>query len=305
MSLPTELEREIFEAAALSNLRSIPRLLLVAWRVKIWLEPLLYRSLSIPGYEPHPHSQSSSVRMSPEDCLKLLDSVSQPSPMRHVRHLALTKMDSITLRILSACPGVVRLALFQPSFPSFVAPIAQMRLVRLAADVNKLFPGVGLDSRHSIFAALTHLDLFQLPTSENWAAELCSLPRLTHLSFNHNDLMEFAPLPEIAYILAHCAHLEVLVLIFGTEENRTNFGDCHGFADDPRSVTLVDADYLDDWETGAGGGEDYWARAERFIQTRRSGSPTEGSFLNVGSFVTITLEHFQRLSMLSDPNDPY
>ncbi|KAJ7155227.1 hypothetical protein C8R46DRAFT_1356454 [Mycena filopes] len=279
LALPTELEREIFELAALLNLRSIPRLLLVARRVKIWLEPLLYRNLSVLGDERHPQSELLTVRMSPEDCLKLLDSVSQPSPMRHVRHLAVTgtKLDSITLRLLSACPGVVRLALFQASFPSFVAPIAQMPLQRLATDVNQLFPGVTLNSRHSIFAALTHLDLFQLPISDNWAVELCSLPRLTHLSFNHSELTDFTPWTEIAHILENCARLEVLVLIFGTEENRTDFGECEGFAADPRSVTLVDADYLEDWETGAGGGEDYWVRAERFIQMRRALSPAEAA----------------------------
>ncbi|KAJ7847805.1 hypothetical protein B0H14DRAFT_3453508 [Mycena olivaceomarginata] len=40
--LPVELERKIFEIAAQSNSMFIPTLLLVAHRVKTWLEPMLY-----------------------------------------------------------------------------------------------------------------------------------------------------------------------------------------------------------------------------------------------------------------------
>ncbi|KAJ7155231.1 hypothetical protein C8R46DRAFT_437858 [Mycena filopes] len=279
MALPSELERDIFEVAALSNVRSIPRMILVARRVKIWLEPLLYRNLSVLESQFNPRS---SVRISPEACRNLLDSVSQPSPMRHVRHLALTKLDSegnLTLRILSACPGVVRLALFEISSPAFLPFIMQMSLERLAADINGLFKGTAIDFRHSIFASLTHLDLFEFPTSGDWGTGLCSLLRLTHLSFNCTDPGQFSRsgAPAIAYILANCKRLEVLVLVFPIERARSDFGDCEGFADDPRSVTLVDTDYLDDWEIGAGGGEDYWIRAERFVQMRRSGSRVEGT----------------------------
>ncbi|KAJ7140386.1 hypothetical protein C8R46DRAFT_1320283 [Mycena filopes] len=43
--LPPDIERLIFEVAASSNLRSVPNLMLVAWRVRDWVEPLLYRVL--------------------------------------------------------------------------------------------------------------------------------------------------------------------------------------------------------------------------------------------------------------------
>ncbi|KAJ7879703.1 hypothetical protein B0H13DRAFT_1571256, partial [Mycena leptocephala] len=45
--LPPELERIIFELAAFVNPASMPSLLLVAPRVKIWIEPLLYETLII------------------------------------------------------------------------------------------------------------------------------------------------------------------------------------------------------------------------------------------------------------------
>ncbi|KAJ7826702.1 hypothetical protein B0H14DRAFT_2816723 [Mycena olivaceomarginata] len=45
--LPLELEREIFEIYALSWPKLIPKLMLVAKCVKEWVEPLLYRIISI------------------------------------------------------------------------------------------------------------------------------------------------------------------------------------------------------------------------------------------------------------------
>ncbi|KAJ7659091.1 hypothetical protein DFH06DRAFT_1130657 [Mycena polygramma] len=45
-NLPPELERHIFELAALSHPMLIPNMIRVAWRVKLWIEPLLYRTLA-------------------------------------------------------------------------------------------------------------------------------------------------------------------------------------------------------------------------------------------------------------------
>ncbi|KAK7022377.1 hypothetical protein R3P38DRAFT_2960760 [Favolaschia claudopus] len=46
--LPTELERLVFEYAAVNSSR-IPTLLLVAHRVRVWLEPMLYDVLLFDG----------------------------------------------------------------------------------------------------------------------------------------------------------------------------------------------------------------------------------------------------------------
>ncbi|KAJ7095067.1 hypothetical protein C8R44DRAFT_813875 [Mycena epipterygia] len=45
--LPPELERLVFESAALSHATDIPNLILVAWRIKNWVEPLLYRAVLV------------------------------------------------------------------------------------------------------------------------------------------------------------------------------------------------------------------------------------------------------------------
>ncbi|KAJ6463143.1 hypothetical protein C8R47DRAFT_84072 [Mycena vitilis] len=54
--LPFELERIIFEVAAASAPRSIPQLALVAWRVKIWVEPFLYRTIVVADHRSSPAS---------------------------------------------------------------------------------------------------------------------------------------------------------------------------------------------------------------------------------------------------------
>ncbi|KAJ6516533.1 hypothetical protein C8R47DRAFT_1063238 [Mycena vitilis] len=60
--LPAELERYVFEQVALSRTVAIPRLLRVAQRVKIWIEPLLYRTIVV---------NTRSKRWLPFDCCPL------------------------------------------------------------------------------------------------------------------------------------------------------------------------------------------------------------------------------------------
>ncbi|KAJ7123569.1 hypothetical protein C8R44DRAFT_875759 [Mycena epipterygia] len=47
--LPPELERQIFEIAAHARPVAVLDLILVAWRVKAWVEPLLYRVIFVDG----------------------------------------------------------------------------------------------------------------------------------------------------------------------------------------------------------------------------------------------------------------
>ncbi|KAJ7940066.1 hypothetical protein B0H13DRAFT_2300130 [Mycena leptocephala] len=58
---PTELEKEIFELTASIHPRSIPTLLLVAQRVRTWIQPLLHRVLSIAALEPGLEPPGDSV----------------------------------------------------------------------------------------------------------------------------------------------------------------------------------------------------------------------------------------------------
>ncbi|KAJ7613211.1 hypothetical protein FB45DRAFT_1113040 [Roridomyces roridus] len=49
-SFPPELEREVFVTAAYIEPLCIPKLMLVAWRVKLWVEPLFCRTVAVSAH---------------------------------------------------------------------------------------------------------------------------------------------------------------------------------------------------------------------------------------------------------------
>ncbi|KAJ7134005.1 hypothetical protein C8R43DRAFT_639224 [Mycena crocata] len=109
--LPPELEREIFEMAAHIRPIGILRLMLVASRVKIWLEPLLYRTIAL---SVHPFRASSDH---PNPQWKSFMHVVQSNPvaflLASVRHLYLA--DSVPSEhakwLLSTCSGIENLSI--------------------------------------------------------------------------------------------------------------------------------------------------------------------------------------------------
>ncbi|KAJ7176965.1 hypothetical protein C8R46DRAFT_1213535 [Mycena filopes] len=272
--LPPDLEREIFEWLALAHPRDIPSLLLVARRVKIWTEPLLYRTLSVTAAR----TTGGTMRISEDGALKLLGP-NQPASFLydHVRRLAVTNVSSDTVApLLSKCSGTQYLAIYQtPLDPTQLPLIAAMPVRRLSVDLTALFGRrAEIDLRHSLFQRLTHWDIFETDLEDSWMAGLAALPCLTHISFNtdltlgvHQDEPTF-----FRTLLADCKSLEVLILVFLSKEERQHIiQDYTYFGEDPRSVLMVVGDFLADWELGATGGADCWMRAEIFIRRRRSG----------------------------------
>jgi hypothetical protein len=145
--------------------------------------------------------------------------------------------------------------------------ISSLPLRRLSANLDELFGHAGVDFRNSLFNQLTHLSIFGTDITDTWPKNLGSLPCLTHLSiywFNGAN-------PPFRGILAECKLLEVLLLIFVDEYEKESWENYRYFGEDPRSILILVTRFLVDWEKGATGGEDYWVRAEIFIQQRRSG----------------------------------
>ncbi|KAJ6596179.1 hypothetical protein DFH09DRAFT_826888, partial [Mycena vulgaris] len=217
--VPTELEREIFECVALSHPRSIPKLLLVARRVKIWqvLEPLLYRVLYVTHFDPTlptPRKRPKKrLRITEDACLQLIRVKLAPFLRDHVRHLALetTKITTTDrMHILSTCSGTVNLALPMDAAPAFLPSIAAMPLVRFSADLEKLFGSRDIDFGHPIFDRLSHLDIFESDLLDTWPVGLGQIPYLTHLSITM-DLPEPSLLQDA---LNHCKRLQALAVVF-------------------------------------------------------------------------------------------
>ncbi|KAJ7684259.1 hypothetical protein DFH06DRAFT_1155132 [Mycena polygramma] len=177
--------------------------------------------------------------------------------------------NSSVVDLLSSCSRISRLALYRmPPEPTTLPLLAAMPLLRLSADLL-LFGPPGVDFGRPILTQLTHLDTFsQRLSADTWVTLAC-LPSLTHLAITNHPPGREADPATIPNILANCTSFEVLALL---SHNEAGLEWYHYFSDDPRTLIIfVDFYCLEDWERSAHGDEDYWVRAERFIQKRRSG----------------------------------
>ncbi|KAF8209522.1 hypothetical protein K438DRAFT_1960519 [Mycena galopus ATCC 62051] len=126
-----------------------------------------------------------------------------------------------------------------------------------------------------LFLSVTHLELFKesLDTEsskwEDWS-ELAALPALTHLCFSEElsgGLLRSA--------LTECPRLVLVVTAFWNSgflaTSRAWRFEQQLTVIDSRVVVMVVPDYDKDWETGARGGDDFWARAETFLARKRQG----------------------------------
>ncbi|KAJ6505203.1 hypothetical protein C8R45DRAFT_1209036 [Mycena sanguinolenta] len=242
--LPPELERRIFETAALARPIRVLTLMLVSRRVKIWVEPILYRVVFLT------HSTAGQLRNLglPTFTAGALEQRS-PNPFRHVRHLsiyyAVVKQPALESWIL-ACTGVTNLyALFncQPEILPSISGLTNVQYltidVRVLCGTTVLFP---------LFLAITHLELFDFThAAEENVDRVCRnislIPRLTHLGIESaSELLS----------VTRCA-----LPLLG----------------DDRFVTIhEDLDPDKDWLNGAVFGEDYWALADAFLAARRAGT---------------------------------
>ncbi|KAJ7166528.1 hypothetical protein C8R43DRAFT_197449 [Mycena crocata] len=273
-ALPLELERHIFEILALSRPTSIPKLTLVAARVKEWLEPLLYRTLVV-GCKPIdglPHCNPELFRVI----------ATKPASLHResVRNLIVNNISIAfhsTHTLLANFTRVVDISLAGPVGPKKIGYLGTLPLRTLHSctsdftDLTKTAP-----SRHACFTNLTHLELTVLNTRVDPECIIActALPRLTHLSFDVGDLPElFAP--PFPRLLVDCKILRALVIL---SQSLPSAGID---ITDPRFVVTQGLVYSDDWQQGVLLGVDYWSRADTFIAKRISGQlPRDGFWLD-------------------------
>ncbi|KAJ7112028.1 hypothetical protein C8R43DRAFT_1113438 [Mycena crocata] len=263
--LPLDLEREIFELAAHSQPTSIPRLMLVASRVKIWLEPLLYRTLFlthddqvVDGYPTLPcKSFSQIIRDKPTSLIQ-----------KSVRHVFLSHVpDEDVTWLLTTCTRIGNLFVMGFQIDKHLPVISALPLERLDCDLRGLFSGIsGIEFTHTLFSHLTHLRYFgRVGTPDTWSG-LALIPCLTHLAFYHR---EFIPL--CLGFLDSCKSLLILVhLQFGTVSGELRDIDIR-LAEDPRFLSMSAPNFAEDWRNGAHTGVDFWTHAEAFLDRRKSG----------------------------------
>ncbi|KAJ6564633.1 hypothetical protein B0H19DRAFT_1374877 [Mycena capillaripes] len=257
--LPPELEREIFELTVKLYPAMTPVLPQVAHRVRVWIEPFLYKTLII---------ALSSSPISPPSIL--LPFKSKPSSFfrKSVRNLLLDDgqwpaIEQFNL-VLSVCSGVLNLALTSGTNPSMLPYLKGMKLQRLTISLQDLFSDMPIDlTLISPFATITHLDVLYTPAAR-LAAGFASLPALTHLH------LYIAELPLLRRALRECQKLKVLI--------HTCLGPpvpaivVSPDLDDPR-VVLMDItrhDMVEAWRGETQGWRDLWAIADLFV-ARRNG----------------------------------
>ncbi|KAJ7443120.1 hypothetical protein FB451DRAFT_1568734 [Mycena latifolia] len=287
-AFPPELEREIFEVAALLHPGTIPTLLQVARRISIWIEPLLYTVVR--------------VNESPKIARAIMCATdSKPASFFHnsVHHLLLESGAPWTLseatEFLKLCPRLISFAAFgQFADPTLLPILGQMRLRQISVALRTLFGGVGsIDLTHAVFASTTHLDILD-PIDQSGTgicARIAALPALTHLCLDRITSWK-----RLETLLADCPRLEVLVSLFPRKESSmASQWAWSSPIHDPRFVVAVYTDLADNWEARARCRPNFWSLAEDFVARRRAGSEaltfrfSESSIQPSGSGKTLLL----------------
>ncbi|KAJ6555993.1 hypothetical protein B0H19DRAFT_1151724 [Mycena capillaripes] len=270
--LPPELEREIFEIAAVSHPTTIPTLMLKAGRVRDWIEPLLYRIVMITSSR----RRICGFSNVPLEILLQVITIKPPSFLEGIKYLLLadTFAPSSVRAILAACRGVRHLmAHSHVPLTSHLNSLADLRcLTRLTVHIEELFPRT-IDFTHPLFRNVTHLELFDFPLRLNTSHALCIglplIPNLTHFAFNGESLtIDLRPI-----LSTTLSHLQCVAAVT-QDADLEGMDAAHTLSDDERFVCIGQTNYYNDWVQGAIGGEDFWAIAEAFITRDALGKST-------------------------------
>ncbi|KAJ7028108.1 hypothetical protein C8F04DRAFT_1399146 [Mycena alexandri] len=265
-TLPPELEREIFELCAHSWPMEIPELMRVAHRVNQWVHALLYRTMVVLDASESVHTPGPSLTT--EQALATIRAKPPAFFSTAVRHLfssAHLGLRKDVESILAACSGLENLCLLYMD-TTWIPFIAVMPLKHFYGPCKSLLT---LHLSHAVFLRLTHLEVLDtIEATDTWTVHVESLPALTHLAFiNLNDTALCIRL------LKACKSLRVLILHHGVGAGGRDRDHPHeaALAQDGRVVGLNCSNYIQDWCLGARWGEDYWHRAEIFVEKRRAG----------------------------------
>ncbi|KAJ7699102.1 hypothetical protein B0H16DRAFT_786499 [Mycena metata] len=273
---PPDLERLIFEVTALSRPVWIPTLMLVAWRVKNWVEPLLYRIVFI-----RPQIRTlGPYGFPPLTTELLLRTIANKGPQFLSNAVQNINFDTFVLEItdlaiiLDACTGLRNLVLNIAPGPCLLAIGSLNHLCRLEIVANAIL--LIEDDVRPVFPCLTHLELMSSVDDETGVSDLelpktyaalRRLPQLTHLALG---MLPTQLVVETIQQVDAQTPLRLESIVFLVERSLANapFPE-----DDPRFVCVIyDIAYRLDWLRGADTGDDYWKAADCFIAAKRAGA---------------------------------
>ncbi|KAJ7618057.1 hypothetical protein FB45DRAFT_1007672 [Roridomyces roridus] len=266
--LPLDLERAILEISAWSSPREIPILMLVAHRVKVWVEPLLYRVVFLSDYDP---KLECIPVFTYAVFLHLLATKPAGFLQKAVKHLYLGERDmddspethDEDLRsILQTCTDVTDFFDFQGTHLELVQSLKCVR--RIAVNCRHLYHVPShTNFSHPMFRNLTHLEVLD----ETNDADLAGIPHIPHLSHFAFNLLGMCP-SVFSSVVPACPRLACIVLLQRADDMDHRL---KPFLDDERFVLIHQSDFTFDWQRAATGGVNYWDVADAFIRARRAG----------------------------------
>ncbi|KAJ6480025.1 hypothetical protein C8R47DRAFT_604720 [Mycena vitilis] len=268
--LPPELERAIFEVAALAEPAMIQTFLRLARRVRIWIEPLLYRVIWV---DSHPHADRTYA------AFDSLDSKPAGFLKNAVRHMYMDETSHFSRAeartLLRLCENLTDLTVLgRFAEPGLLPILATIQLQRLTVDLTDLFGGRdAIDFDHPLFTSITHLHIWDQCAAHE--AEIYSqvvvLPALTHLCVNENKSPAL-----FRAILNKPQPLKVVVDLWPSyrEREATVMTKVISLTD-PRFVvaSVAFTGHRAYWAAGAEGGRDLdiWTEAENRVAQRHTG----------------------------------
>ncbi|KAJ7642184.1 hypothetical protein FB45DRAFT_1126550 [Roridomyces roridus] len=272
-ALPPDVERIIFEVSARSRPRHIPQLILVARRVKQWIEPLLYHTLIVESERTSlsmgSHARTLGLPICNIEIFLTIarDAGGRSSMLQHVRNIYLKTEDPEHVAlILRVCKGITNLFAAKPLSEPAAGAAAELPLQHLYA----LHGAIQGAPPHAVWSHLTHLYLYggfgPSPDSDPDSAvafavaeRIISLPKLTHLAVSPRSVIS-AVIPPCERILAQCNDLRVLAVVGGVRTSGTGTP-----VQDPRFAILPQHEFTRDWMEGVVRGVDFWTFAERRV----------------------------------------
>ncbi|KAK6967086.1 hypothetical protein R3P38DRAFT_3150432 [Favolaschia claudopus] len=256
-SFSRDIEREIFETCAAIRPVSIPKLMLVAWRVKEWLEPLLYRTIAVQfkvAMEPYPIFRWDAL-------LSTARSKSASFFRDHVRNIAIyapyESDEAAAAKILPLCTGLTNLEVGSDGIAANHTTFANLQPTHLTMYLSPILRTF-LPS-HSFFARISHLVINDPVIDTHIEQCLPLLSCLTHLAIYDT------PPRTILRILTTCEGIVVFV------DFRRYLEDDTAPTIDRRFVVMDRREILLDWQLGVYNGQDFWAIAENIIARRPPG----------------------------------
>ncbi|KAJ6555991.1 hypothetical protein B0H19DRAFT_1151712 [Mycena capillaripes] len=266
--LPPELECMIFEEAALAQRTIIPTLMLVAKRVKDWVEPLLYRVIMLWSTG---EGAFGFPAFTVPILLKILEKKPQEFFQNFVKHLFLQgRFEFSDLEtIFTACNRATNIYDYYVLNSHSIGVLGGLNYLRHLSIPLGTFLDLCTHQTPSLHT-ITHLQLlstYDKPGMERVASLLPLLPRLTHIAFNsiaHHHGLQAA--------LQANVDLQCILFLISAGYQEEEIQDTDKIVADSRFVCLdQETSSRSDWLRGADSGEDFWALANEFIAARRQG----------------------------------